>query len=104
MSGGLFDDARTAQGDFRCPWCDSPNNRATNIGPDEVLPGAGDFGLCAECSRPSMYQQHSKPRKPTEAEWKKLNDDPDITRVRRAIFMLNKGNVSYDHLGSGTDE
>ena len=51
-----------------------------------------------------MYQQHGKPRKPTEAEWKKLNDDPDITRLRRAIFMLNKGNVHYDHLGSGTDE
>lgn len=106
MSGGLFDD-RTTRGDFPCPWCDEPNDAAVHLGDKIHRPGPGDIGLCFSCAQPSIYQEHGKPRRPTEAEWKILNDDPGITAKRRAIFMTNmtnKGNVNYGNLGIAIQE
>lgn len=86
---------KVTRGDFRCPWCDEPNDAATHIGKEQVAPKTGDFGLCATCAKPMVYQEVGRPRRPTETEWKQLNADPDITAARKAIFMSNHGNVSY---------
>jgi hypothetical protein len=45
-----------------------------------------------------VYQEHGKPRRPTESEWKGLNASREITQARKAIFMSNSGNVSYRDL------
>lgn len=93
----LFDRS-TTRGNFRCPWCDEPNDAATPLYVEHATPQPGDISLCASCARPSVYQEHGKPRRPTESEWAQLNADATITAARKAIFMNNHGNVRYDNL------
>lgn len=86
------------RGNFPCPWCDEPNDAAALLKGVHAAPRPGDVALCASCAKPSIYQEHGKPRRPTETEWKKINADESITRARKAIFMGNRGNVSYRDL------
>jgi hypothetical protein len=90
----LFDDI-TTRGNYPCPWCGEDNDAATPIKEPNAVPKAGDIALCATCARPSIYQGHGKPRKPTENEWRDINADRSITKARQAIFMTNHGNVVY---------
>jgi len=85
----LFD-TEVTRGNYTCPWCDEPN--------DAAAPQAGDVSLCATCAKPSIYQEHGKPRRPTESEWAAINADEGITAARKAIFMGNRGNVNYRDL------
>lgn len=97
MTSNLFDDSHISRGDFKCPWCEEPNSVAQPID-HENTPKPGDPLICATCARPSIVQEHGKPRRPTEQEWKVLNADQHITDTRKATFMMNKGNVDYRDL------
>ena len=90
--------AKVTRGNFPCPWCDEQNDAAIHLSDSSRSPSAGDIGLCASCARPMVYQEHGKPRRPTETEWKVLNADRNMTAARKAIFMSNRGNVSYRDL------
>lgn len=92
----LFGD-RVTHGDYPCPWCDERNDAAICL-TEKASPSAGDIGVCASCARPMVYQEHGKPRRPTESEWKGLNASTSITATRKAIFMSNRGNVVYRDL------
>lgn len=100
MSNWMED--RTTRGEFPCPWCDEANDAAIALSDAKATPKAGDIALCFNCARPAVYQEIGKPRKPTEAEWAVLNADPAITQSRKTIFMNNRGNVRYDHMGLAT--
>lgn len=95
----LFED-RKGKGEFTCPWCGDKNDSTIDLAAEPRVFKDGDVGICFGCSRPSIYQTIGLPRKPTEAEWAKVNQDPDITKVRKACFMANHGNVRYDDLGT----
>jgi hypothetical protein len=90
--------SHVTRGDFTCPWCDERNDSAIYLGDEGRSPKLGDIGLCAACARPMVHQEHGKPRRPTETEWKELNANRAITDARKAIFMSNHGNVSYRDL------
>jgi len=85
----------TTRGSYPCPWCDASNDAATSVKYPDAVPKPGDIALCISCARPSIYQEHGKPRRPTEAEWRDINNDRSITTLRKSIFMSNHGNVTY---------
>lgn len=95
-----FLEDRVTRGDYPCPWCDELNDAAIHLRDDVPprAPVAGDIGMCASCARPMVYQEHGKPRRPTESEWRELNASTAITATRKAIFMANHGNVHYRDL------
>lgn len=95
----LFADDRVSRGDWPCPWCNEKNDTAAYLGVEARRPEPGDTGLCSTCAKPMIYQEHGKPRRPTESEWKKLNTDEGITAARKAIFMSNHGNINYRDMG-----
>jgi hypothetical protein len=86
------------RGDFPCPWCGEKNDAAISTREPGAVPRPGDVALCMTCAKPSVYQEHGKPRRPTESEWAVLNADPHITKIRKGIFMSNRGNVCYRDL------
>lgn len=93
----LFDNPPIT-GSYPCAWCGAANDRSLSLGDPTATPDPGAVLLCIECAKPSIEQEHGKPRRPTETEWAKINDDPIINKTRKEIFMRNKGNVAYRDL------
>lgn len=91
MSGGLFEDRITRNDNQTCPWCHAENDASLSMRPDgeDHTPKTGDVGICAQCVMPLIYQEVGPPRVPTEGEWANINDDDNITKIRRELFMAN---------------
>lgn len=79
-----------------CPWCKAKSDRATNATPGEVMtPEDGDVSLCFYCGEWAVYDT-SLPaalaqRKPTEAEFIEIGEDPDCQKLRAAWAHLEGG-------------
>ena len=97
----LFDN-RVTRGEYQCPWCETNNDAAIYTGEEARSPHPGDVGICATCAMPMVYQEFGKPRVPTEGEWGTLNDDDNITKVRRDVFMQNARMDRVTHIQRGT--
>lgn len=85
-----------------CPWCGEPNDRALSTGEDDRPPRAGDVGLCMSCIMPMIYQEVGKPRVPTDSEWMTINENDNITQLRREVFMSRASLEGSRHEHKGT--
>jgi hypothetical protein len=97
-----FLEDRTTRRPLPCPYCGENNDAALSMHNEPRPPVAGDTGICMSCTMPHIFQEVGPPRCPTESEWIRLNDDPDITKIRREIFMSHAslGNVKYVDKGT----
>jgi len=78
----------------RCPWCGAKNDRASNAVPGEVVtPSDGDVSMCFYCGEWAVYDAALPAalaqRKPTDAEFIEIGEDPDCQKLRAAWVQMN---------------
>lgn len=70
-----------------CPWCGKHNDRASSV-EGEHTPSEGDFSPCIGCGEWSVFQADLSQRKPTDAEFAVLAEDPHARRARKGWLRM----------------
>jgi hypothetical protein len=75
----------------QCPFCAARHDLATGISGNSA-PHDGDLTLCIVCGEWAMFESAAPGgmRKPTDAEYEKINDMPITRAARRAWLETNK--------------
>lgn len=97
-----FLEDRTTRRPLPCPYCGERNDAALSLHAEPREPHAGDVGVCMSCTMPHIMQEVGPPRTPTDSEWMRLNEDDDLTKIRREIFMSRASIGEVDYVDKGT--
>lgn len=77
----------------KCPFCGKENDLTTATKPERLRPPRdGDFSLCIACGDLGIFDDShiGGMRKPTEAEYEKLERSENVRQVRKAWLMLKR--------------